>query len=109
MTGIRKIDDHTIEIETDGANPILIRDLASLYIMDKEWCEANTTTGTTSPEGDNPGNHANLHANGTGPFVVAEHTAGVRPRLLRNRHYWNKYLDPRSGMAKTIIENLVFL
>nr|VFJ63694.1 MAG: peptide/nickel transport system substrate-binding protein [Candidatus Kentron sp. FW] len=88
MTGIRKIDDHTIEIETDGANPILTRDLATLYIMDKEWCEANNTMGATSPKGDNPGNYANLHANGTGPFMVAEHTAGVKTRLLRNPHYW---------------------
>ena len=42
-TGIkeaRKIDDHTIEIETSAPNPVLLRQLPNVFIMNKAWSEA---------------------------------------------------------------------
>ena len=35
--------------------------------MSKTWSEKNKTTEATNIKGDNQGNYANLHANGTGP------------------------------------------
>jgi peptide/nickel transport system substrate-binding protein len=90
MKSIKKIDDYTIEVETDGPNPILTRDLIFLYILDKEWSEEHKTTMATSPKGGDEGNYANLHANGTGPFMVESHSAGVKTVLKRNDHWWGK-------------------
>ena len=35
--------------------------------MSKSWSEKNKTTEATNVKGDNQGNYANLHTNGTGP------------------------------------------
>ena len=40
----RKIDEHTIEIETKAPQPILPQILSQVYIMSKKWCEANNAT-----------------------------------------------------------------
>ena len=39
-----KVDDHTVHIKTKGPNPIVPAYLITLYMMDKEWCEANSTS-----------------------------------------------------------------
>ena len=38
---VRAVDDHTIDMVTDGPNPILPNNLTNLFIMDKDWTEAN--------------------------------------------------------------------
>ena len=40
---VTKIDDSTVHFKTKGPNPILPDQLTTIYIMDKEWCEANNT------------------------------------------------------------------
>jgi peptide/nickel transport system substrate-binding protein len=85
---IRKLDDHTIEIETPSPNPILPRELAFLYMMDKEWSETNGTTVATNVRNGNVTNFANLHANGTGPFYVVDRQPDVKTVLKRYNGYW---------------------
>ena len=88
ISDIKKVDDHTIEVTTPGPNPILPRDLVFLYIMDKEWSEANNSTTATNVKGGEEGNFANLNANGTGPFMVVERQPDVKTQLKRNPNYW---------------------
>jgi peptide/nickel transport system substrate-binding protein len=38
---VRAVDDYTVEMETEGPNPILPNNLTNLFIMDKGWAEAN--------------------------------------------------------------------
>ncbi|MGB0958395.1 MAG: ABC transporter substrate-binding protein, partial [Litorivicinus sp.] len=38
---VRAVDDLTVDIETNGANPLLINNLTNLFIMDRGWSEAN--------------------------------------------------------------------
>lgn len=90
VSNIRKIDDHTIIVETPAPNPILNSDLVFLYIMDKEWSEKNGSTNATNVRGDDTGNHANLHANGTGPFIVGSHQADIKTVMTANPNYWKK-------------------
>ncbi len=87
-TAINKIDDHTIEVITPTPNPILPRDWVFMYIMDKEWSEANNTAEATNVKGGNEGNYASLHTNGTGPFKMVDRQIGVRMLLERNQDYW---------------------
>ena len=34
---VRKVDDYTIDMETNGANPLLINNLTDLFMMDSGW------------------------------------------------------------------------
>ncbi|OZI16016.1 ABC transporter substrate-binding protein [Bordetella genomosp. 7] len=98
---IKKIDDHTIEVTTPTPNPILPREWTFLYIMSKSWSEKNNTTEATNVKGDNQGNYANLHANGTGPFMLAERQPDVKTVLKRFDGYWDKNI-------KTNVDEVVF-
>jgi len=97
---IKKLDDHTIEIITPTPNPILPREWSLLYIMSKSWSEKNNTTEATNVKGGQ-GNYANLHANGTGPFMLVERQPDVKTTLKRFDDYWNKDL-------KTNVTEVVF-
>jgi len=85
----RKIDDHTIEIETKAAQPILPQILSQVYIMSKKWCEENNAL---KPVDKRKGveNTASFKTNGTGPFHVRERQPGVRTVFVRNPRYWGK-------------------
>uniref|UniRef100_UPI0030F66F8A ABC transporter substrate-binding protein n=1 Tax=uncultured Acidovorax sp. TaxID=158751 RepID=UPI0030F66F8A len=86
---VRKIDSHTVEIETKTPFPILPDVLSLVYIMSKKWCETNQAT---VPVDRRKGveNTASFKANGTGPFRVRERQPNVRPVFTRNGSYWGK-------------------
>lgn len=86
---IKKIDDHTVEVTTPTPNPILPRDWTFLYMMSKTWAEKNKTTEATNVKGGES-NYANLHENGTGPFIVVDRQPDVKTTLKRFDGYWNK-------------------
>lgn len=86
---VRKIDSHTVEIETKTPFPILPDVLSLVYIMSKKWCETNQAT---VPVNRRKGveNTASFKANGTGPFRVRERQPNVRTVFTRNGSYWGK-------------------
>lgn len=94
----RKVDEHTIEIETKAPQPILPQILSQVYIMSKKWCEANNAT---KPVDRRKGveNTASFKTNGTGPFHVRERQPGVRTVFVRNPNYWGKV----DGNAQEVI------
>ncbi|OWT63470.1 ABC transporter substrate-binding protein [Candidimonas nitroreducens] len=88
-TDVKKIDDYTVEVITPGPNPILPRDWTFLYIMSKKWSETHNTTQATNVKGGES-NYANMHEDGTGPFVVVDRQPDVKTTLKRFDGYWNK-------------------
>ncbi|MCB1972943.1 MAG: ABC transporter substrate-binding protein, partial [Burkholderiaceae bacterium] len=95
---VRKIDDHTVEIETKTAFPILPDVISQVFIMSKKWSEDNKAT---APVDRRKGieNAASFRANGTGPFRLRERQPGVRTVFSRNGTYWG----PIEGNAQEII------
>src|SRR5256714_8694503 len=84
-----KVDDHTVDFVLPGPNPILHYEWDTWYILSKKWAEAN---GSAQPQ---PGagqqmSYAALHANGTGPFIITEHQAGVKTLFKPNPNLWGK-------------------
>lgn len=86
---VRKLDAHTVEIETLSPMPILPDVLTFLFVMSKKWCEENKAT---LPVDRRKGieNTASFKANGTGPFRLRERQPSVRTVLVRNGAYWGK-------------------
>ena len=48
---VRATGDYAIEIETDGPNPIMPNNLTNMFIMDKDWAEANGAVKVQDNEG----------------------------------------------------------
>ncbi|MFN3295837.1 ABC transporter substrate-binding protein [Caldimonas sp.] len=86
---VRKLDSHTVEIETTSPFPILPDVITLVYMMSKKWCEENKAE---TPVDRRKGieNTASFRANGTGPFRLRERQPGQRTVLVRNANYWGK-------------------
>jgi peptide/nickel transport system substrate-binding protein len=86
---VRKIDSHTVEIETTSPFPILPDVISLVYIMSKKWCEDNKAE---KPVDRRKGieNAASFRANGTGPYRLRERQPTTRTTFTRNPSYWGK-------------------
>ena len=84
-----KVDDHTVDVMLDSANPILISQWDNWYIMDKKWCEENNSVAPTPASATTP-SYASLHENGTGPFMIESHQPGVKTVFKANPNWWRK-------------------
>ena len=96
---VRKVDDHTVEIETTAPFPILPDVISLVYIMSKKWCEDNKAE---KPVDRRKGieNAASFRTNGTGPFRLKERQPTTRTVLVRNFGYWDK--------VETNVDEVVF-
>jgi peptide/nickel transport system substrate-binding protein len=86
---VKKIDDRTIEIATNGPDPLLLDELAGWAIMSRAWCLAHDAA-EPADAARNEENYAGTHADGTGPFRLVERVAGERTVLAANPHWWDK-------------------
>ncbi len=84
-----KVDDHTVDFILTVPNPILHYEWDTWYIMSKKWAEKNNSVAPQPATGQQM-NFAALNANGTGPFVIAEHQAGVKTVFKPNDAWWDK-------------------
>jgi peptide/nickel transport system substrate-binding protein len=84
-----KVDDHTVDFILPSPNPILHYEWDTWYIMSKKWSDANNTVAPQPATGQQM-NYAALNANGTGPFMIASHQAGVRTVFKPNPKWWGK-------------------
>ena len=87
ITEVRAVDDYTVEIVTDGPNPILPSNLTNLFMMDKDWTEANDTVNVQDFEGGEI-TFATTNTNGTGPYVLQSREPDVKTVMVRNEDYW---------------------
>jgi peptide/nickel transport system substrate-binding protein len=83
-----KVDDFTVDFITSQPNPILHVEWGTWYIMDKEWAEANKAVSPQNVGGTEE-NYATRHANGTGPFKLVSHDAGVKTVFEVNPDWWD--------------------
>ncbi|RVT82832.1 ABC transporter substrate-binding protein [Rhodobacteraceae bacterium CCMM004] len=84
---VRAPDPMTIEIVTDGPNPIMPNNLTNLFIMDKDWSEANNAVKVQDYEGGED-TFAAKNANGTGPYKLVSREPDVKTVLEINEDYW---------------------
>lgn len=86
---VRAPDPLTIEIETNGPNPIMPNNLTNMFIMDREWAEANNAVKVQDYEGGED-TFAAKNANGTGPYKLVSREPDVKTVLTANENYWGK-------------------
>jgi len=100
-TKFEKVDDHTVDVVLTAPNPILTAEWSTWYIIDKEWAEANDSVKVTSASDQNAST-ISLQANGTGPFKLTSHEAGVKTNFETNADWWD------SGNKKHNLDNIEF-
>ncbi len=89
VTEVRAKDAYTFEIVTNGPNPIMPSNLTNLFIMDKDWAEANNAVKVQDYEGGED-TFAAKNANGTGPFKLISREPDVKTVMAINESYWGK-------------------
>jgi peptide/nickel transport system substrate-binding protein len=87
--GIRKIDDFTVEFDTDGIDPIFPDQLTTWGIMSKAWAEKNNAA-VAADITKNEESFATRNANGTGPFMLKLREPDVKTVLVPNPNWWDK-------------------
>ncbi|MEO6281131.1 ABC transporter substrate-binding protein [Roseateles sp.] len=80
----------TVEFTLTKPNPIFAEHLINLLIMNKRWCEQHKITRPLNFK-EKEDNYANLHANGTGPFMLVSRQPGVKTTYKRNPAWWDKF------------------
>ncbi len=90
---VRAVDSHTVDIETNEANPLLITNLTNLFMMDKGWSEANDVL-TPHDVAAGETNFATLNTNGTGAFTLVSRAVDEKTVLKANPNYWGKGIYP---------------
>lgn len=90
---VRKVDDHTVDVETNGPNPLLANNLTNLFMMDEGWTKANKSevpqdfaNGETS--------YASANANGTGAYMLVSRKPDEKTVMKANPNYWGKGTFP---------------
>jgi peptide/nickel transport system substrate-binding protein len=85
----RKIDAHTVEIETPAPSPagVFLENVNAVRIMSKSWCEKN---GALKPQDFKTGEetYSSRHANGTGPYTLVKREAEVMTVLRKSPKWW---------------------
>ena len=66
---VKALNTNTVEIKTEGPNPILLNQLSQIFIMSEEWSKKN---GCELPQDFDASEETNcsISANGTGPFKI---------------------------------------
>jgi peptide/nickel transport system substrate-binding protein len=98
-----KVDDYTVDFILSSPNPILNYEWDTWYIMSKEWCEKHNSM-TAQPATGTQMNEAALHADGTGPFMITEHQAGVKTVFKKNPNWWGK---PENNFDEVIFTTIM--
>ena len=89
IKAVNKIDDYTVEMVTDGPDPILPEEITNFYIMCKSWAEKNNATKPADLT-KNEDFYASRNANGTGPFMLKQREPEVKTVLVANPNWWDK-------------------
>ena len=90
---VRAVDALTVDIETNGANPLLVNNLTNMFMMDKGWATANDVL-TPHDVAKGETNFATMNTNGTGAFVLVSRSVDERTVLTANPNYWGKDIYP---------------
>jgi len=89
VIGVEKVDDYTVDLILHGPYPLLLNDLAAIYIMSQPWLAehdalkpGNMATGVIT--------YANNYANGTGAFKLKLYEPDSRTVFTVNEDWWDE-------------------
>jgi len=87
ISGVKAIDDYTVQIKTSKPNPILLNQLSNIFIMSKQW---STDNFVIAPQNWDAGQetYAATNAMGTGPFKITLREPNTKTVFKKNGKWW---------------------
>ncbi len=87
ISGVKAIDDYTIQIKTSKPNPILLNQLSNIFIMSKQWSNENFAV---APQNWDAGQEtfSAVNAMGTGPFKITLREPNTKTVFKKNKKWW---------------------
>jgi len=87
ISGVKAIDDYTVQIKTSKPNPILLNQLSNIFIMSKQWATDNFVI---APQNWDAGQEtfAATNAMGTGPFKITLREPNTKTVFKKNGKWW---------------------
>lgn len=84
---VNVVDDLTVDLVTDGPDPLVPDKLTYIFMMDRGWAEQHNVREPQNLR-TRQETHSALAANGTGPFILRTREPDSRTILERNGAYW---------------------
>ena len=84
------IDDNTVEVKTEGPNPILLNQLTQIFVMSEAWAKANGCEVSYNWDAGET-SYCASNANGTGPFKITFREQDVRTVFEKNNDWWGDH------------------
>ena len=86
----KAIDDNTVEVKTEGPNPILLNQLTQIFVMSESWAKANGCEVSYNWDAGET-SYCASNANGTGPFKITFREQDVRTVFEKNNDWWGDH------------------
>ena len=85
----KKVDNLTVDIVSEGANPTLLDQLTQLRMMNKAWATKFNVLRPTDFKAKEE-SYAVRNANGTGAYILKSREPDVKTVFVANRNWWGK-------------------
>lgn len=85
------VDAKTVDVISQGPDPILPRKMVRLFVMSAAWAKANNVEKVPDLGAQGTEAYSLRHANGTGPMRLVLQEPGQRTTFERNRAYWGMF------------------
>jgi peptide/nickel transport system substrate-binding protein len=86
----KKVDDLTVEFQLAAPNPIFLQHLDAVFIMSKGWSEKHKVLKPLDFKNKEE-SFASFNANGTGPYMLATRSPGIKTTHKRYAGWWSKH------------------
>jgi len=89
VTGAKKVDESTVDIITNGPNPVLLAQLTEVRVMSRAWAAKHNVLKPQDYKNKEE-TYAARNANGTGQFVLKSREPDVKTVMVLNSNWWGK-------------------
>ncbi|MBY0508573.1 MAG: ABC transporter substrate-binding protein [Rhodospirillaceae bacterium] len=93
ISDVVAVDPLTVRIITKGPDPILLDEVANIFIMSRGWAKEH---GVEVPHESGKESYAVRHKNGTGPFKLELREPDVRSVMVKNPDWWGLKDQPHN-------------
>ncbi len=92
ISGVKALDEFTVEIKTSKPNPILLNQLSNIFVMSRAWCHENFAIVPQNWDASQETFSA-TNAMGTGPFKITLREPNTKTVFKKNPRWWGTMKD----------------